>query len=144
MDFTRQAGAGVVLVILTLCLQSAGMAILIRWARTALAGGAANLGPFRAGVLMVRFTTLIIVMQFLQILLWTAFYRWRILLPSWEASFYFSAATYSTVGYGDIVLPKVWRLLGPVEGVTGVLMSGLSVSGLFAIATRLVGGEAQP
>jgi voltage-gated potassium channel len=142
-DFTHQAAAAVLLVIMTLCVQCAGMALLIHWARTRLPRGIATLGPFRGGVLMVRFATLIIVMQFLQVLLWTAFYRWRCLLPTWESCFYFSAATYSTVGYGDVVLPKVWRLLGPVEAVTGVLMSGLSVSGLFAIVTRLVGSETQ-
>jgi len=42
-----------------------------------------------------------------------------ILSSLWEPSFYFSATSYSTVGYGDIVPPRVWRLLGPVESVTG-------------------------
>jgi voltage-gated potassium channel len=64
-------------------------------------------------------------------------------LRSWEACFYFSATSYSTVGYGDIVLPPVWRLLGPLEAIMGVLMCGISVSVLFAIATRLIGNEAQ-
>ena len=45
------------------------------------------------------------------------------------------------MGYGDVLLPHVWRLLGPVEGIAGVLMSGLSVSLLFVIATRLVESE---
>src|SRR5690348_1573343 len=89
---------------------------------------------------MIRFSGLVVVLHFFQIFLWTAFYRWYC-LPSWEASFYFSATSYSTVGYGDVVLPRIWRLLGPVESVTGVLMSGISVSVLFAILVRLVGSE---
>jgi voltage-gated potassium channel len=80
------------------------------------------------------------VLHILEILLWAGFYRWRC-LPSWESSFYFSATSFSTVGYGDVVLPQIWRSLGPVEGVTGVLMSGLSVSGLFAILARLVAAQ---
>jgi hypothetical protein len=28
----------------------------------------------------------------------------------------FAGVTCATVGYGDIVLPKEWRLFGPVEG----------------------------
>jgi hypothetical protein len=78
----------------------------------------------------------------LEILLWAWFYRW-LCFPSWEVSFYFSTTSYSTVGYGDVILPRMWRTLGPVESVTGVLMCGLSVSLLFAIVTRLVEGEAQ-
>ena len=55
---------------------------------------------------------------------------------------YFSVVTLSTVGYGDIVLPRIWRVIGPVESVMGVLMCGMSVSALFAIAHRLVENEA--
>ena len=64
-----------------------------------------------------------------------------ILSSLWEPSFYFSATSYSTVGYGDIVPPRVWRLLGPVESVTGVWMCGMSVSFLFVVATKLVERE---
>jgi len=94
--------------------------------------------------LMIRFTTAMVVLHILQILLWAGSYRW-LCLPSWESAFYFSATSYSTVGYGDIVLPKVWRTLGPIESVIGVLMCGISVSALFAIATRLVeAGDPEP
>jgi len=132
--------AAVFLVTVTLLLQCAGMAVLIHWARARIATGIKGLGPVRSAVLMVRFTTLMIVLHILQILLWTRFYRWHC-LPSWQACFYFSSASYSTVGYGDFVLPRVWRLLGPGESITGVLMCGLSVSCLFAIATHLVEGK---
>ena len=111
MGFARQASAAVFLVTVTLLLQCAGMAILIHWARARIAHGIKGLGPVRSAVLIVRFTTLMIVLHILQILLWAGFYRWHC-LPSWEACFYFSSASYSTVGYGDIALPRVWRLLG--------------------------------
>jgi len=91
---------------------------------------------------MIRLTTVMVALHIFQILLWAGFYRWQC-LPSWESGFYFSATSYSTVGYGDVVLPRVWRTLGPVESVIGILMCGISVSALFAIATRLVGSEAK-
>jgi voltage-gated potassium channel len=134
MPFVRQASAAAVLITLTLLFQSAGMAALIRWGR---AHFARVRGPLRSAVLMVRFTSVMIVWHILQILLWAAFYRWNC-FPSWESAFYFSATSYSTVGYGDVVLPRMWRTLGPVESVTGVLMCGLSASFLFAIVALLV------
>jgi voltage-gated potassium channel len=140
MAFTRQAAVAVVLVTLTLCLQCAGMAVLIDWARNSIERGIKKFSQWQSSVLMIRFTTAMIVLHFVEIVLWAAFYRWRC-LPTWESCFYFSATSYSTVGYGDVVLPKVWRLLGPVESVAGVLMSGFSVSVLFAILVRLVQGE---
>ena len=137
MTFARQAGAAVFLVMLTLSIQCAGVAVLISWARASVERGIAHLSSLHAAVLMIRFSTLVIVLHFLQIFVWSVFYR-LYCLPSWESSFYFSATSYSTVGYGDVVLPHVARLLGPVESVTGVLMCGISVSGLVALATKLV------
>lgn len=142
MGFVNQASAAVVLIALTLSIQCAGMAALIHFGRPRFERGLHRLGPLRSGVLMVRITIVIINLHMLQILLWAGFYRWNC-FPSWESAFYFSTTSYSTVGYGDLVLPQMWRILGPVESVTGVLMCGLSASFLFAIVTRLVESEAR-
>jgi hypothetical protein len=91
---------------------------------------------------MVRFTTAIIGLHPFEILLWTGFYRW-LCFPLWESAFYFSTSSYATVDYGDIVLPQMWRTLGPLESVIGGLMYGLSASFLFFIVTRLVDREAR-
>jgi hypothetical protein len=40
------------------------------------------------------------------------FYWWQKCLPDAETPFYFSGVTYTSVGYGDLVLPQEWRLLG--------------------------------
>jgi voltage-gated potassium channel len=140
MAFVTQASAAAVLVALTILFQSAGMAALIHWVRTYLERGMYRFGVFRSAVLMVRFTSAIIALHLLQILLWAGFYRW-ICLPSWESAFYFSAASYSTAGSGDLVLPRIWRNLGPLESITAVLMCGVSAGILFAIVTRLVERE---
>jgi voltage-gated potassium channel len=140
LTFARQAGTAVLLVTLTLGVQCAGIAVLIRRARASIERGVARLSSLRAAVLMIRFSTLVVFLHFLQIFLWSVFYRWYC-FPSWESSLYFSASSYSTVGYGDVVLPRIWHLLGPVESITGVLMCGISVSCLFAVATRLVERE---
>jgi len=140
MIFVREASAAVVLVTLTLSLQCAGMAALISFAKPSLAPDDLRLGPLRSALLMLRLMTAFIVLHILEILLWAAFYRW-LCFPLWESAFYFSTSSYATVGYGDIVLPQMWRTLGPVESIIGVLMCGLSASFLFAIVSRLVDRE---
>jgi hypothetical protein len=142
MTSTLQAISAVLLVALTLSFQSAAMAALIHWARARFARAASRFGLLHSAVLLVRFTGVIFVSHIFQILLWASFYRWNC-FPSWESAFYFSTTSYSTVGYGDLVLPRMWRDLGPLESVTGVLMCGLSVSLLFAIVTFLVHREEQ-
>jgi voltage-gated potassium channel len=140
MLLLHQLGAAFLLVTLTMWLECGGIATLITWARRAVAGDIQKLGAFRSAALVVRFTAALIAVQGIQVLLWACCYRW-LCLPSWESALYFSATSYTTVGYGDIILPSKWRMLGPIESILGILMCGLSVSLLFAIATRLVGRE---
>jgi hypothetical protein len=118
------------------------MAALIHWARAQFARGLYRLGPWRSGTLIVRFTSIIIILHGLQILLWAWFYRWKC-FPSWEFALYFSTASYTTVGTADLLLPRTWRILGVAESVAGVLMSGLSVSFIFALISGLVEREAR-
>jgi voltage-gated potassium channel len=138
MIVISQIGVAFVLVTTTVWLQCGGIATLITWVRRALADDGQTLPPFRSMVLVVRVATAVIAVHGLEILLWACCYRW-LCFPSWESAFYFSASSYATVGYGDIVLPSKWRMLGPLESVIGVLMCGISVSLLYAIATRLIG-----
>jgi len=138
----REAIAVAILVILTLTFQCAGLGALIYWGSARFARFPYRLGPFRSAALMVRFTSIIVTLHGLQILLWACFYRWNCFL-SWEFSLYFSTASYSTVGAGDLLLPGRWRILGAVESVTGVLMCGFSASFIFAVTTRLVELEAR-
>jgi len=136
MEFVSPTLAAAVLVVLSLWIQCAGMATLINWGLAYLAHKH-RLSLAHSTVLMFRVTSLMIGLHLVQILVWAAFYRWMC-FPGWGFAFYFSTASYSTIGDGNLVLPTMWRILGPVEAVTGVLMCGLSVSLLFAIVTRLV------
>lgn len=137
MTFFHQFSAAVLLVTLTLSLQFAGVAALINWLRRSMTGNIYQLGPIRSAALVLKLTIAIILLQGVVILLWASFYRLRC-FPSWDLAFYFSGSTYATVGYGDVILPASWHLLGPLESMTGVLMCGVSVSLLVAVVSRLV------
>jgi len=59
-----------------------------------------------------------------------------------EEALYFSASAYTTLGFGDVLLPQEWRLLGGAIAADGFLLFGLSAAFLFEIAARLrLGGE---
>jgi voltage-gated potassium channel len=135
--FVHQACAAFLLIMLTLWFQSGGIAALIAWVRHAVEGDIHKLDHIRSAALVVRLATAMIALHGLEILLWASCYR-LLCFPSWEPALYFSASSYATVGYGDVVLPWKWRMLGPLESIIGVLMCGISVSLLFAIVTRLI------
>ena len=143
MSLLREIGVAALIVIITLWLQSAGLAALIHWVRHTLARDAHRLGPFRSALLVVRLTAAVILLHAVLILFWASCYR-RLCFSSWESALYFSASSYATVGYDDVVLPSNWCMLGPLESIIGVLMCGISVSALFATVTRLVSRPAAP
>src|SRR5215212_8763811 len=75
--------------------------------------------------------------------IWAVFYYFRGLFPNFETALYFSLGTYSTIGYGDVVLPQRWRLLGGIEGISGVLLCGLSAAFVFAVLNVLFQSRVQ-
>jgi len=87
--------------------------------------------------LLVRVTWLLLLIHSIEIAVWAMFFVWKDCLPDAESAFYFSGVTYATLGYGDLVLPKDWRMLAPIEGLTGILMCGLSAGLFFATLTRI-------
>ena len=86
--------------------------------------------------LLIRVAWLLIVIHLFEIAVWALFFWWQNCLPDAGSSFYFSGVTYATIGYGDLVLPNEWRLFGPVEGLTGILMCGLSTAFFFAVVSK--------
>jgi hypothetical protein len=88
--------------------------------------------------LLIRIAWLLIVIHLFAIFVWALFFWLANCLPDMESSFYFSAVTYATIGYGDLVLPKEWRMLGPIEGFTGILMFGLSTAFFFIVVSKSV------
>ena len=86
--------------------------------------------------LLIRVAWLLILIHLLEIAIWALFFWWQKCLPDAESSFYFSGVTYATLGYGDLLLPKEWRMFGPLEALTGSLMVGLSIAFFFAVLSR--------
>ena len=87
--------------------------------------------------LLIRLASWLILMHLCEISLWALCYFWGGAMPDCYAAFYFSSVTYTTVGYGDLVLPHNWRLLGGVEALTGILMCGWSTGFFFMVVDRM-------
>jgi len=58
-------------------------------------------------------------------------------LGSFEDALYFSTVTYSTIGYGDLTLPRDWRIVGAIEGANGILLLGWSTAFFVSIVDEI-------
>jgi hypothetical protein len=76
--------------------------------------------------MLLRMIWWLVLLHLAEISIWGLFYLLRGCLPNAEAAFYFSGVTYTNIGYDELVLAKPWRILGPIEGLMGILMCGLS------------------
>ena len=94
-------------------------------------------GLLHQSLLLILIFLVIIVLHVFETGLWALFYLRRELFPNFETSLYFSLSSYTTIGYGDVVLPQNWRMVGGIEGLSGVLLCGLSAAFLFAYVTVL-------
>ena len=88
---------------------------------------------------LIRIASWVVFLHLLQIVVWACMYAWRGAMPDFTTAAYFSAVTYTTTGYGDLVLPEEWRLVGGVEALTGILMCGLSTGMFFAVFADIFG-----
>jgi hypothetical protein len=87
-------------------------------------------------ILIVAFAVMV-ALHTLETMIWAIFYQSWQLFSNFETSLYFSLTSYTTIGFGDVVLPDRWRLLGGIEGISGILLSGLSTAFLFVIVSTI-------
>jgi hypothetical protein len=78
-----------------------------------------------------------ILLHLVEVTAWALVYYWTAAIGDLQSAFYFSSVTYTTTGYGDLVLPEEWRLVGGIEALTGILMCGWSTAFFFAVVSRM-------
>ncbi len=116
-------------------------------------GMAATIGVEAISVLMAKrlvgihlwrngAATLLLIMTLLtghlaQMAVWAATFVAAGQFETFAVAFYHSAVNYTTLGYGDLVMSKDWRLLGPHEATCGTLAFGWSTAALVTIVIRL-------
>ena len=56
---------------------------------------------------------------------------------SFSESVYFSLITFTTLGYGDIILSSGWRLLSGLEAINGIMLIGWSTALMFSLIQNI-------
>jgi hypothetical protein len=79
----------------------------------------------------------IFLLHTLEIWCWAVLYLLLGELEGLERALYFSTVTYTTLGYGDIVLKERWQLLTSLEAANGIILFGVSTAFVFTVLRKL-------
>ncbi len=73
----------------------------------------------------------------IEIAMWGGSFLHYDVFADFETALYFSAASYTTLGFGDVLAPLEWRLLSGAAAANGLLLFGLSAAFMFDAARQL-------
>ena len=127
----------VVIVSVSLVIHMAGILLMAKWLLHRREELEQSLNRRRFVVLMITLFAAILLLHVIQTSIWAMFYYTQELFSDFETSLYFSMVSFTTIGYGDVLLPRNWRLLGVIEGFSGVLLCGVSTAFIFAVVNAI-------
>jgi hypothetical protein len=126
-----------VMVMVTVVIHFLGLLLLIRlmeqhgrrvdhWHRVA-----------RQSVLLVVTVLCIMFLHTLEIWAYAALYLGLGVVAGLEPALYFSTVSFTSLGYGDIVLGPDWRIIGAIEAANGLILFGWSTAFLISLMGKL-------
>ena len=81
--------------------------------------------------IFVQFSILMLVLMIgniVQVVFWALLYRLLGAFADFETAMYFSGVTFTSLGYGDVLLQGRMRLLGPLQAANGLMMFGVTTA----------------
>ena len=89
-----------------------------------------------ADLLMGETVLLLLVVHLVEIFVWAAALVHSGLVADWRAAGFFAGNTYTTVGYGNEILPPGWRMVAPIIAISGLFTFGWTGSVLVELVGR--------
>ena len=91
----------------------------------------------RLGILLTGAVALVVLAHTIQVWIWAFSFLIGGEFQTVGDALYFSLSTYTTVGYGDVILGPDTRIFAAMESVAGLLSFGLSTAFLVSFLERL-------
>jgi hypothetical protein len=125
---------GLAMMVLTIIIHSVFMVVgakIAKWRRS-------HFGEVRKETVKAVLPSFLNIWLFLAIVieagLWAKLYLLNPLitaLPDLETAFYFSMVTFTTLGFGDVILIGQWRTLASIQAANGVIIFGWTTALIF-------------
>lgn len=115
------------MMLLTTSLHVAGISLVVAFLKRHVANWRHRHPIIRArkigGVALLMFF-----LSMVEVFVWALVYPWVGAFQKVETALYFSTVTFTTLGYGDILLDEKWRLMAAFEAANGIIIFGLTTA----------------
>lgn len=137
--FTGQIGVGLLVSVINIAVHAVVMSALTWIAhRTSLATSAAR-AQLRVVLIMMATVTVLMFAHAIEVGVWGLAYVSVQIVPARGDAYYFAFVNYTTLGYGDVLPARAWRLLGPMAAMNGVILFGWSTAVIYDILRTIAG-----
>ena len=126
------------LLVVNTMIHAVAMTLALRWSRHI--AGLHPAHPFLPSGRPMVVSAVVLLMFFAsvaEVMTWALVYRGLGAFSDAEPALYFSMVTYSTLGYGDIVLEGNLRLLSSFQAAIGIIMFGWTTAVVLAVVQRV-------
>ncbi len=137
MTLSAQLGIATLVVGATVLVHLIGLATLLAILRRHRHASSRVVAAFINAAVIVLAAFGLFALHSVEIWFWAGVFMSLGAFPDLEHALYFSTSTYVTIGYGDVVLPPGMRVLGAIEGASGIILIGWSTAFFFSIVDRL-------
>lgn len=79
----------------------------------------------------------VIMLMTVGVWVWALTFHLLGLFATFETALYFALVTYTTLGFGDVLLPQEWRLLAGMASANGLLSMGMYTAILIEVVRQV-------
>ena len=130
-----QVLAGSALITLTTFMHAAGTAVALRAFKRLYQRSLG--GIFSRTLVIVPVIVVMFLITLAEAAVWACIYSVLYAVENFEKAFYFSTVTYTTLGYGDVVLDEQWRVLASFQAANGIIMFGWTTALIVVVVWRV-------
>lgn len=130
---------GILTILVTVILHAVATTILITWLKDFVPRPLRSYGTLARSLLVAISACVLAIKHGIDIVIWAGvfFVFAGPQFSNFDDAFYFSSVTYTTLGYGDIVVTGPWRRLCSFEAINGMILFGLTTALLFVLVEHL-------
>lgn len=125
------------LVGITVLIHAASMLLVLRYSVRSVPSARKRIPFPRLVVFLFYIVCMIMAAHVGEMVVWGLAFHLLAIFADPFTAYYFAIETYTTLGYGDVLLPDAWRLTSGWLATTGLLMFGWSTAVFAAIVNRL-------